>query len=158
MNPKFITVHCSATKPNANFSVDKLRKVHVDQYGWSDIGYHFYITVDGKVNPCRSLGRNGAHVRGHNTDNIGICLEGGINNDTGKPDNTFNHIQLDALRYLITELQDKYGISNEDVKGHRDWSPDLNGDGTIQASERIKECPCFEVKDFMKEEFNWHVH
>ena len=51
MNPKFITVHCSATKPENPFTVEDLRKVHVNQNGWSDIGYHFYITVDGKVNP-----------------------------------------------------------------------------------------------------------
>ena len=40
------------------------------------------------------------------------------------------------------------------IKGHRDYSPDLNGDGIIQRNEWIKECPCFEVSDKLKE---WNI-
>jgi len=32
------------------------------------------------------------------------------------------------------------------VCGHRDLSPDLNGNGEIEPEEWIKACPCFEVK------------
>ena len=36
--------------------------------------------------------------------------------------------------------------------GHRDLSPDLNGNGEIEPEEWIKQCPCFDVaKEF--EEF-----
>lgn len=142
MDPKFITVHCSATKPKNSFGVDRLRELHVNQNGWSDIGYHFYITVDGKINPCRPLSRNGAHVRGHNTDNVGICLEGGLNNDTGNPDDTFNHEQRSTLKMLIGELQDKYAIANTDIKGHRDWYGPNRSDWK-------KDCPCFSVSKFI---------
>ncbi|AUR96787.1 N-acetylmuramoyl-L-alanine amidase [Vibrio phage 1.232.O._10N.261.51.E11] len=146
MNPKFITVHCSATRPKHNFSVDALRDLHVNKNGWSDIGYHFYITADGTVNLCRPLTRNGAHVKGHNTDNIGICLEGGLNNDTGKPDDTYNHNQRAALKALVKKLQHEHGISQENVKGHRDWYGDANGDGVIDRHDWLKACPCFDVK------------
>ncbi len=94
MNPKYITIHCSATKPKHDFSVDKLLDLHVNQNGWSDIGYNFYITTDGRLHLCRPLNRSGAHVKGHNTGNIGICLEGGLNNDTGKPDDTYTNHQM----------------------------------------------------------------
>jgi len=150
MKPKFITIHCSATRPKHNCDANWLREVHVNQNGWSDIGYHFYITTDGKLNPCRPLNRDGAHVKGHNTDNIGICLEGGLNNDSGNPDDTYTANQKYALRDIVEYLQDSFGIENKNVKGHRDWSPDLNGDGTIQANERIKECPCFDVKKWIE--------
>ena len=33
------------------------------------------------------------------------------------------------------------------VCGHRDLSPDRNGNGEIEPEEWIKTCPCFEVKD-----------
>lgn len=150
MKPKFITIHCSATRPKHSCDVNWLREVHVNQNGWSDIGYHFYITTDGALHPCRPLNRSGAHVKGHNTDNIGVCLEGGINNDTGSPDDTYTSHQKDALRSIVDYLQNSFGIEDKNVKGHRDWSPDLNGDGTIQANERIKECPCFDVKKWME--------
>ena len=147
---KYITIHCSATKPKNNFSVDRLREMHVNQNGWSDIGYHFYITTNGMINECRSLGLNGAHVKGHNKNNIGVCLEGGLNNDTGNPDDTFNSHQKLALKNLVDRLQSRFSIPDEMVKGHRDWSPDLNNDGTIQANEYIKQCPCFDVKKWME--------
>jgi hypothetical protein len=30
--------------------------------------------------------------------------------------------------------------------GHRDLSPDLNGDGVISPEKWLKACPCFDVK------------
>jgi len=137
VDPKFITIHCSATKPKVNYNVDRLRETHVNQNGWSDIGYHFYITTDGRLTPCRPLSRNGAHVKGYNTDNIGICLEGGLNNDTGRPDDTYTSYQYETLRQIVKDLQERYGISDSDVKGHRDWGAN-------------KACPCFDVSKWLK--------
>lgn len=148
---KYITIHCSATKPKSDFNVERLRDLHVGKNGWSDIGYHFYITCDGVVHSCRPLNKPGAHTKGHNVDNIGVCMEGGINNDTGKSDDTFNSYQKRSLKNLVEYLQESFSIPNSNVKGHRDWSPDLNGDGTIQANEFIKQCPCFSVSKWMKE-------
>jgi hypothetical protein len=34
-----------------------------------------------------------------------------------------------------------------DVLGHRDASPDKNGDGVITKNEWVKSCPCFSVRD-----------
>jgi hypothetical protein len=31
------------------------------------------------------------------------------------------------------------------VCGHRDLSPDLNGNGEIEPEEWIKQCPCFDT-------------
>ena len=149
MNPKYITIHCSATKPKHNFSVDKLRELHVNRNGWSDIGYHFYITTDGEVYKCRPITKNGAHVKGHNKDNIGICLEGGLNNDTGKPDDTYNHYQMRSLGSLVKFLQYGHSISIDKVKGHRDWYGDYNGDGKIDRNDWLKECPCFDVQEWV---------
>lgn len=145
---KWITVHCSATKADANYTVDKLRHDHVVVNGWSNIGYHRYITRDGVVHRCRPVWETGAHVRNHNKDNIGICLEGGLSS-TGKPENNFTEAQFAALRHEIIDLISVYGVPNPPL-GHRDWSPDLNGDGIIQANERIKECPCFDVREWWK--------
>lgn len=114
--------------------------------GWSGIGYHFYITRDGNMAPGRPLNKQGAHVGGFNKDNVGICLEGGLNDDTGKPEDNFTEAQMDQLRYVITEMQSNYGIKDDNVKGHRDWFGDTNGDGVIDSRDWLKECPCFDVK------------
>ncbi len=44
-----LIVHCSDT-PNDRFvSVDDIRKWHVEENGWSDIGYHYVIYRNGDV-------------------------------------------------------------------------------------------------------------
>lgn len=140
-NIEYITVHCSAGALTQ--TVDNIRKYHLS-LGWSDIGYHFFIDAGGAVKKGRPITKMGSHVKGHNQNNIGICLAGGVMD--GKAVDNFTTEQKESLRRLIFVLAWKYEIKASNVKGHRDWSPDLNGDGTIQASERIKECPCFDVK------------
>ena len=48
-----------------------------------------------------------------------------------------------ALVLILALLRDYPGCR---VCGHRDLSPDLNGNGEIEPEEWIKACPCFEVK------------
>ncbi|QGZ13247.1 endolysin [Vibrio phage NF] len=149
MNPKYITVHCSATTPSPAIDVQTIRRWHTSK-GWSDIGYHFVIKTDGKVQPGRPLTRNGAGVKGHNKDNIHICLIGGVDIN-GKSMDNFTDLQWDALRLLITELCGNYGIKESNIKGHRDWFGDSNGDGVIDRRDWFKDCPCFDVQDKLKE-------
>ena len=137
MNPNKITVHCSATKDGVCFDVNDIRQWH-KQKGWSDCGYHYVITLDGEIQTGRPIELTGAHVKWHNKDNIGICLIGGLDASC-RPTDTFTVDQFDALRYLITDLSSKYGIKQENIKGHRDY------EGVH------KECPCFSVQDKLKE-------
>ena len=52
------------------------------------------------------------------------------------------------LYQIIIDLQREYNILQ--VLGHRDTSPDLNGDGVIEPYEYVKACPCFDVKEFLR--------
>ena len=47
-----IVVHCSATRINQDFPVEALEACHKAR-GFHSIGYHYYITKDGVVYPCR---------------------------------------------------------------------------------------------------------
>ena len=53
-----------------------------------------------------------------------------------------------VLYQIIMDLQWEYNILQ--VLGHRDTSPDLNGDGVIEPYEYVKACPCFDVKEFLR--------
>ena len=72
-----LVVHCSATRCDRHFSVEALRRSHLAR-GFADIGYHFYITRDGEVHICRPVHQIGAHATGWNDKSIGICYEGGL--------------------------------------------------------------------------------
>lgn len=145
----YITVHCSATRPNQDLTADDIRRWHVEGNGWSDIGYHFVIRRAGLVENGRPISRQGAHVSGHNAGNIGICLVGGLNMES-QPENNFTPEQFAALRSLISDLL--LDFPDADVKGHRDWSPDLDGDGVVEEHEWLKACPCFDVRAWMEDE------
>jgi N-acetyl-anhydromuramyl-L-alanine amidase AmpD len=125
-----ITVHCSA-KPSMNTTVDDIRRWHVEDNGWSDIGYHYVIERNGEGKRGRPLGEVGAHVRGHNVGNIGICLIGGMSED-GKPEFNYTAEQVKSLDALINNLREEHGFDIE-VLGHNDL--DTN-----------KTCPNFNVK------------
>ena len=44
-----IIIHCSATPGLKNFDVKDIRDWHVNGNGWSDVGYHYVIKLDGEV-------------------------------------------------------------------------------------------------------------
>ena len=114
-----IIVHCSATREGQKFSVDTIRSWHTDK-GWSDIGYHYVVHLDGSISYGRSIERIGAHTRGHNTGSIGICYIGGVESDGKTPKDTRTLEQKESLLDLIRTL--KKLNSNATVHSHRDFA------------------------------------
>lgn len=86
-----------------------------------------------------------AHIAwGWNKRAIGICYVGGLDKD-GRPADTRTDAQRTALIRLVKALRLVFpGVKQ--VLGHRDTSPDLNGDGVISPNEYMKACPCFDVQ------------
>lgn len=117
-NIKLIVVHCTATKVSQNWSVDAVRRMHKQQ-GWSDIGYHYYITKDGKVHNGRDVDLIGSHVAGHNSYSIGVCYEGGIAED-GSPKDTRTMAQKESLVKTLKALRILYPKAK--ICGHRDFA------------------------------------
>ena len=136
-----IVVHCSATRADRDFTENDLEVCHRHR-GFNWAGYHFYIRKNGDIKNTRPLEKPGAHALGYNARSIGICYEGGLD-VRYRPADTRTEWQKHSLRVLIrTLLMDYPGCR---VCGHRDLSPDRNGDGRISPEEWVKECPCFEV-------------
>ena len=145
-----IIVHCSATREGVWVDAAEIDAWHRER-GWSMIGYHRVIRIDGSVEQGRPYTRRGAHVSGNNKNTIGICMIGGLDSE-GNPKNTFTDEQFHTLMTEIINIRTFCNISQ--VKGHRDYSPDLNGDGLITPDEWVKECPCFSVAHKLKE---WRI-
>ena len=129
---RFLVLHCSASRCNQDYSVEQLRRDHKAR-GFYDIGYHFYIRKDGTMTQHRKLLEVGAHARPYNRCSIGICYEGGLD-EQGKPCNTLNSLQFERIKELLVVL--KRLFPKAEIVGHRDLP------GTSP-----KECPCFEAKE-----------
>lgn len=151
--PIYIVIHCSATREDKDFTEKQVNASHV-QRGIADKqgrgGYHYYIRKDGTVNNMRPEAEIGSHDNyksaegcSYNFNSIGICYEGGLDKN-GKAKDTRTDAQKKAMFKLVQGICSRYPII--DILGHRDTSPDKNGDGIITPNEYMKECPCFNVK------------
>lgn len=141
-----IVIHCTASEYGKDLTVADVRRMH-KALGWSDIGYHYLIRQDGRIEKGRDVDLIGAHVSGHNAHSIGVCYVGGLDTN-GNPADTRTPNQKESLVCLLKMLMAAYPTAR--IKGHRDFSPDLNGNGCIEPSEWIKRCPCFDVSTEFK--------
>lgn len=132
-----IILHCTATPEGRDVSVDTIRQWHLDR-GWSDIGYHYIIYLDGTIKEGRPVERQGAHVRGYNKNSIGIAYVGGCDANMS-PKDTRTNAQKIAIWDLITELMNRHINSN--LHGHNEFSS--------------KACPSFDVQTEYKDLINY---
>ena len=128
-----IVMHVSYTRPSQDIGADEIRRWHVEGNGWSDIGYHFVIRRDGTVEEGRPLNRWGAHVGGHNTGKIGVCLVGGRKEDEDAPEMNLTRQQWSAAGKLVDRLRLRRPGVTMKVSGHHDhpgyesrWCPGFN--------------------------------
>ena len=130
-----IIVHCTATPEGQPRTVEQIRQQHKAQ-GWSDIGYHILVTLDGQAHLGRDMDISGAHAEGHNSHSIGVCYVGGVENRPGvaykdlKAKDTRTEAQKATLMALLMDLRKLYPKAR--TIGHRDVSS--------------KACPSFDAK------------
>ena len=136
---RYITIHCADSPNGHDFDIKDVDAWHKDRgfqrtSAWMNkhrpelkhVGYHFFIKLNGEVQQGRHPNETGAHVAGHNADNIGICLNG---------KDRFTPQQWDALTLLVSDLMAAYPTITA-VKGHYEWDT-----GAAQG----KTCPNFDV-------------
>lgn len=134
-----IVVHCTAAsgdQPTQNV-LDYWRR-----QGWKSNGYHWLVDASGLAVRLMSDNVVGNGVRGHNATAIHVCYKGGWNKQ-----DTRTEEQKGMLEVIIGNYRKLY--PNAKVVGHRDLSPDKNGNGIIERHEWVKVCPCFDaVKEY----------
>lgn len=143
---KYIVVHCSATPPGSDIGADEIDDWHRNR-GFDCIGYHAVIRRDGQIEFGRHFDEPGAHVKGHNYQSVGVCMVGGVD-DQGAASQNFEQSQYQSLTIVLNMLVRAY--PGAAILGHRDLSPDLNGDGIVTSDEWLKECPSFDVATWRK--------
>jgi len=127
-----IILHCSATREDRRFTFDDCKRDHTQNRKYKDIGYHFYIELDGKMTEGRPIEKIGAHCLNHNKHSIGICLEGGLDK-FGNFADTRTGAQEITLLNLLARLKVEY--PNALIVGHNTLDPD-------------RACPCFDTAEY----------
>lgn len=129
---KQIIIHCSATPEGRNIGATTIRGWHKER-GFSDIGYHYVIRLDGTIEEGRPIEQIGAHCQGHNRNSIGICYIGGLSQDR-QPKDTRNVAQYRTMTQLLEQLHEQFPEAT--IHGHSEFAN--------------KACPCFNVNEYLR--------
>ena len=94
------------------------------------------LRKNGDIKSLRPVLKNGAHARSRNARSIGVCYEGGLDEE-GRPADTRTQAQRFALLDLLTILKHQYPEAQ--IMGHYQLSASIH-----------KACPCFDSrKEYM---------
>lgn len=137
-----LVVHCTATPVGRKVSAKDVDNMHINRWGaTSGIGYHYLIAQDGTIEKGRWADYSGAHVKGHNSDTLGIAYAGGVDSNLNAVEDRITPKQRESLNELLALLADIYGLRNKDVLGHREFR------GVYKA------CPCLNM-DSVRRDIN----
>ena len=139
---KYIVIHCTGAPGSQSTKsiIDFWKNVKK----WRQVGYHKLISNDGKVEELAKPEVITNGVAGHNSKAYHICYKGGqYGRDSRTPEQKVS--LLDEVRKA------KAKWPNAKIVGHRDLSPDKNADGIISPNEWTKDCPSFDVKQWLKD-------
>ena len=104
---KEIIIHCSATREGQDIPVETIKDWHLAR-GFNDIGYHFYIDLNGVIYKGRDIDKIGAHCKGRNRNSIGICYCGGVEADGKTPKDTRTQEQKESLLHVLKTIKAMY--------------------------------------------------
>lgn len=146
---RYIALHCTATPEGRNITADDIKRWHLVDEGWSRVGYHYLIMLDGTIvqlHPHNSDDviesweiTNG--IRGKNTACIHIVYAGGCSKRKAKDakwypaKDTRTDAQKESMEALVKQLVAEHnGIK---VAGHNQFDN--------------KACPSFDVPTWCNE-------
>jgi hypothetical protein len=118
-----ITIHHDGMAPVALRSrgdvahrLEFIRRSHANR-GWADIGYHYAIDPEGRIWECRPVRLQGAHVKDHNENNLGIVVLG--NFDEQVP----TAAALTSLDNFVSDRMRAFRLPISRVHTHQEFTP-----------------------------------
>lgn len=137
-NVNKVFIHCSASDAEHHDDIEVIRQWHTNPppygRGWSDIGYHFFITRNGEIQTGRDLEKIPAAQAGHNTGSIAICVHGLTH---------FADTQFESLIKLCKTINNAYD-DEITFHGHCEVNPH-------------KTCPVFDYKNVLELDDNGYL-
>ena len=121
-----IVVHQTDTACRGERQIEETAEYHVNHRGFCGIGYHVFITENGKIYQTLNLRSNGAHAGTHNGYSIGIvmCGDWRLENGVKNEDLAASKKQYKALVWTLAHLQNSYPqfkniVSHDSVSSSR---------------------------------------
>ena len=103
-----VFLHHSASDLPEHDDISVIRKWHLER-GFKDVGYHYFITMNGLIQAGRPLEKIPAAQKGHNKNTIAICLSG---------EAFFSDRQKASLVFICNRINENY--DNITFHGHKE--------------------------------------
>lgn len=154
-----IVLHCTSGWNTQ--STQSIKDYWKKNLGWKQVGYHKLISNDGTIEDLAPLSTITNGVQGYNSDSVHICYKGGLKEITKDGKYIYGDTRstkqkeafYKAIQDVLEELSKYQNIDDVVICGHRDLSPDLNGNGKIEEREWVKTCPTFDAMSM--DEYGW---
>ena len=137
-----VIIHCSDSDHKHHDDISVIRRWHVEENRWTDIGYHYFIKKNGQVQEGRPLSRFGAHAKGYNHESIGICLHGR---------NNFTKEQFASMNKLCSLLMCDFNLTDSNFFGHNDVSDKTCPNFDVKKKLSLQECSLIQLPKIVKE-------
>ncbi len=130
-----VVLHHSAVPPSVGAA--RIAKYQVEKRGWPGIGFHYFVSDDGRIEQTQPLEVIANHAGDANPISVGICLAG---NFTDQPP---TEAQLLATGQLTAWLLQTLNLPIEAIHPHKDYvvtaCPGDQWDGGAQWGERLRQ-------------------
>ena len=130
-NIEKLVIHTAAAE-GSWYDIEDIDEWHRER-GWKMVGYHYFILKDGTIQRGREDHMIGAHVKGHNTGSLGICLQGHGDKEEWTSE------QWDSVISLCLRKMDEYDIPVEEIYGHRAFTDRKTCPGTKVDMDEVRE-------------------
>lgn len=129
-----IIIHHTAVSPA--FGAERIAAYRVDKQGWPGIGYHYFITSEGKIQQTNELTTAATHAGQFDPVAVGVCFAGDFSQTVPTGPQLENGAQL--LAWLLLEL----GLPFDAIVGYKELastqSPGLQWDTGAKWGERLR--------------------
>ncbi len=112
INPKGVVIHHIA---HTTWGFDETRSYHINERGWKDIGYNFFVEKDGTVKVGRGF-EQGAHVSGHNHELLGYGFAGNFEVEYPTKAQYYG-----AARHMALVMA-KFNLTEKDIHKHSEYA------------------------------------
>nr|DAS58155.1 MAG TPA: endodeoxyribonuclease I [Caudoviricetes sp.] len=128
-----IVVHCSDHESGSATTIEEIRKDHINNRKWSDIGYHYVIETNGDLEIGRDVDKTPAAQSSYNEKSIALCYVGGHKTINGEKKwfDTRTKAQKETMLKLLKKLREYYPKAT--ICGHNEFT-------------NQKVCPSFDVR------------
>ena len=158
---EYLVIHCTATPEGRDVTGADVIRMHTSPKsaggnGWKHPGYTDLFRLDGRVERLAPNNEDGTvdaaevtnGAAGYNSVSRHIVYAGGCDS-SGKAKDTRTAAQKRALAEYVKDFHRRFPWVK--IVGHRDLSPDKNGNGVVEPWEWTKACPSFDVASWLKE-------